>query len=125
MTTNIPAGYAIIDLDQLGSQPATEGSEPTQGSECAPTAQTESTTNSPVQRKARVVKWAGWMDQALVRQVLASDPLNCIRGSTAMKWVEVSTALNDLRPQPIFRSAESCRQRVKKLVEIYKVSSAL
>ena len=63
------------------------------------------------------------MDQALVRQVLASDPLNCVRGSTTMKWVEVSTALNDLRPQPIFRSAESCRQRVKKLVEIYKVSS--
>jgi len=30
--------------------------------------------------------------------------------------------LERLEPQPIVRSQESCRQRVKKPVEIYKVS---
>ncbi|KAG0640995.1 hypothetical protein HOY80DRAFT_762625 [Tuber brumale] len=60
------------------------------------------------------------MDLALVRQVLATDPLNCVRGKTATKWTKVTTALNSLKPQPISCSAESCRQRVKKLVEIYK-----
>ncbi|KAG0644748.1 hypothetical protein HOY80DRAFT_938778 [Tuber brumale] len=63
------------------------------------------------------------MDLALVRQVLATDPLNCVRGRTVTKWTEVTTALNSLKPQPISRSAESCRQRVKKLVEIYKSST--
>ena len=119
MTTNIPAGYAIIDLDQVpGSEPPPPALQPTQGFEPMPAPQTQPTTNRIPQRKAKMVKWVGWIDQALVRQVLASDPLNSVRGSTTMKWVEVSRALNDLRPHPIFQGAESCRQRVKKLVEI-------
>ncbi|KAG0129990.1 hypothetical protein HOY82DRAFT_540461 [Tuber indicum] len=68
----------------------------------------------------RATKWAGWMDRALVRQVLATDPINCGRGRTVAKWVEVSDTLRLLTPQPILRSPESCRQRVKKLIEIYK-----
>ena len=61
------------------------------------------------------------MDHTLVRQVLASDPIGCGRGRTAAKWAEVATFLQALQPQPILWSPESCRQRVKKLVEIYKV----
>ena len=73
------------------------------------------------QGKGRGTKWDGWMDRALVRQVLATDPITCGRGQTATKWKEVAEVLQDLKPQPILRSAESCRQRVKKLIEIYKV----
>jgi len=76
-------------------------------------------------QSGRAAKWTGWMDQALVRQVLATDPLNCARGRTVAKWAEVAGILQTLEPQPIFRSAESCRQRVKKLVEIFKVSKAI
>jgi len=65
------------------------------------------------------------MDRALVRQVLATDPINCGRGRTVAKWAEVAQVLRRLEPQPILRSQESCRQRVKKLVEIYKVSKLL
>ncbi|RPA93315.1 hypothetical protein L873DRAFT_1854464 [Choiromyces venosus 120613-1] len=68
----------------------------------------------------KAAKWAGWMDQALVRQVIATDPINCGRGKTAAKWGEVSNVLKNLKPQPILHSGESCRQRVKRLVEIYK-----
>ena len=71
--------------------------------------------------QAKSSKWANWMDHALVRQVLASDPIGCGRGRTAAKWAEVATFLQGLQPQPIIRTPESCRQRVKKLVEIYKV----
>jgi len=70
----------------------------------------------------RAAKWTDWMDRALVRQVLATDPINCGRGRTVAKWAEVAQVLRRLEPQPILRSQESCRQRVKKLVEIYKVS---
>ena len=70
----------------------------------------------------RAAKWTDWMDRALVRQVLATDPINCGRGWTVAKWAEVAQVLRRLEPQPILRSQESCRQRVKKLVEIYKVS---
>jgi len=62
------------------------------------------------------------MDSALVRQVLATDPINCGHGRTVAKWAEVAEILGRLKPQPIVQSQESCRQRVKKLVEIYKVS---
>ena len=75
--------------------------------------------------RARGAKWAGWMDRALVRQVLATDPITCGRGNTVSKWGEVSATLQTLQPQPIVRSGESCRQRMKKLVEIYKVSQIL
>ncbi|KAG0135116.1 hypothetical protein HOY82DRAFT_600890 [Tuber indicum] len=68
----------------------------------------------------RAAKWTSWMDAALVRQVLATDPINCGRGRTVGKWAQVSTIPGGLQPQPILRSPESCRQRVKKLVEIYK-----
>ncbi|RPB05126.1 hypothetical protein L873DRAFT_946966 [Choiromyces venosus 120613-1] len=70
--------------------------------------------------KGKAPKWLSWMDQALVWQVLITDPLNCMRGSTATKWAEVSLTLDEFQPQPISCSSESCRQRVKKLVEIYK-----
>ena len=70
----------------------------------------------------RAAKWTDWMDAALVRQVLATDPINCGRGRTVAKWAEVAEVLRRLEPQPIVRSQESCRQRIKKLVEIYKVS---
>jgi len=72
----------------------------------------------------RAAKWTDWMDRALVRQVLATDPINCGRGKTVAKWAEVAEVLQTLEPQPILRSQESCRQRVKKLVEIYKVGKA-
>ncbi|KAG0137949.1 hypothetical protein HOY82DRAFT_597231 [Tuber indicum] len=71
-------------------------------------------------RQERSLKWSEWMDQAVVRQVLTTDPINCGKGSTVAKWSEVSATLQKLEPQPISKSAESCRQRVKKLVEIYK-----
>ncbi|PWW73651.1 hypothetical protein C7212DRAFT_365755 [Tuber magnatum] len=70
----------------------------------------------------RAAKWVGWMDHALVRQVLATDPINCGRGRTVVKWAEVADRLHGLEPQPILQSPESCRQRIKKLVEIYKKS---
>jgi len=70
----------------------------------------------------RATKWTDWMDCALVRQVLATDPIHCGRRRTVAKWAEVAEMLERLEPQPIVRSQESCRQRVKKLVEIYKVS---
>ena len=70
----------------------------------------------------RAAKWTDWMDRALVRQVLATDPINCGRGRRVAKWAEVAQVLRRLEPQPILRSQESCRQRVKKLVEICKVS---
>jgi len=70
----------------------------------------------------RAAKWTDWMDSALVRQVLATDPINCGRGRTVAKWAEVAKILGRLKPQPILRRKESCRQRVKKLVEIYKVT---
>jgi len=73
------------------------------------------------QGKGRGTKWNRWMERALVRQVLATEPITCGRGQTATKWKEVAEILPDLEPQPILRSAESCRQRVKKLIEIYKV----
>lgn len=84
MTTNIPAGYAIIE-QVSGSEPPPPGLQPTQGGEPTPAPQTQPTTNRIPQRKAKIVKWAGWIDQALVRQVLASDPLNSIHVSTTMK----------------------------------------
>ncbi|RPA94239.1 hypothetical protein L873DRAFT_1793099 [Choiromyces venosus 120613-1] len=71
-------------------------------------------------RGGRAAKWMDWMDCALVRQVLATDSLNCGRGRTVAKWAEVADVLQRLELQPILRSQESCRQRVKKLVEIYK-----
>ena len=73
-------------------------------------------------REGHTSKWLEWMDQALVCQVLATDPINCARGNTVAKWTEVSAILQKLEPQPVKKSPESCRQRVKKLVEIYKVS---
>lgn len=61
------------------------------------------------------------MDCALVRQVLVTDPINCGRGNQVAKGSEVSRILQELKPQPISKTSESCRQRVKRLVEIYKV----
>ena len=75
--------------------------------------------------RGRGAKWAGWMDRALVRQVLTTDPITCRRGNTVSKWGEVSATRETLQPQPIVRSGESCHQRMKKLVEIYKVSQIL
>ena len=47
-------------------------------------------------RRETSSKCLEWMDKALVRQVLAStDPINCGRGSTALKWGVVSAALED------------------------------
>lgn len=70
---------------------------------------------------AKGKKWDRWEDQVLVRQVLATDPLTCERGRTAERWGEVSDILGQLEPKVILRSGESCRQRIKKLVEVYKV----
>jgi len=70
----------------------------------------------------RATKRIDWMDRALSRQVLATDPINCGRGRVVAKWAEVAQVLRRLEPQPILRSHKSCRQRVKKLVQIYKVS---
>ena len=117
MSADIPAGFTVIDLDEAESQPQTLAS---QSSSTIAMTDNEYPTRQP--GKGKAPKWLNWMDQALVRQVLATDPLNCIRGSTASKWAEVSIALEELQPQPILRTAESCRQRVKKLVEVYKVS---
>ena len=89
----------------------------------APPIETSQTQLTRQGRRETSSKWLEWMDKALVRQVLATDPINCGRGSTAVKWGVVSAILQDLEPQPITKSPESCRQRVKKLVEIYKVSS--
>lgn len=109
------ARFTIIDLDREESQPQVL---PDQSSQT--TTMAEDHTRRP--GKGKAPKWLSWMDRALVRQVLATDPLNCVRGSTASKWAEVSLALEEFQPQLISRTAESCRQRVKKLVEIYKVS---
>ncbi|RPA89031.1 hypothetical protein L873DRAFT_1895843 [Choiromyces venosus 120613-1] len=73
-------------------------------------------------RGGRAAKLMDWMDHALVRQVLATDLLNCGRGTTVAKWAEVADVLQRLEPQPILQSQESCCQRVKKHVEIYKKS---
>jgi len=59
----------------------------------------------------RPAKWTNWMDCALVRQVLATDPINCGRGRTVAKWAEVAKMLERLEQQPIVQSQESCRQR--------------
>ncbi|KAG0123940.1 hypothetical protein HOY82DRAFT_618510 [Tuber indicum] len=40
--------------------------------------------------EGRATKWMDWMDHALVRQVLATDPLNFGRGRTAAKSAEVA-----------------------------------
>ena len=67
-----------------------------------------------------MVKWEGWMDPALVYQVLASDPLNCIRSSTTMKWIEVSTALNDLdhnRFSAALNPAENGSKNLRKYIK--------
>jgi len=117
MTADMPVGFTVIDLDREESQPLNLPN---------PIPQTISISDNEHQTrglvKGKAPKWLTWMDQALVRQVMATDPLNCIRGSTASKWAEVSLSLEELQPQPISPSAESGRQRVKKLVEIYKVS---
>lgn len=44
----------------------------------------------------RSAKWTDWMDRALFRQVLATDPINCGRGRTVVKWVEVVQVLHRL-----------------------------
>ena len=59
------------------------------------------------------------MDHALVRQVLASEPIGYGRERTVAKWAEVAAFLQALQSQPIIHTPESCRQLVKKLVEIY------
>jgi len=119
MTTDIPAGFTVIDLDEESSQPPNLAN---QSSQKIAITQTDNEYQTRRPAKGKAPKWLSWMDQALVRQVLVTDPLNCIRGRTASKWGEVSFALEALRPQPLSHTAESCRQRVKKLVEIYKVS---
>ena len=117
MTADIPVGFTVIDLDREERQPP---NLPNPSPQTIVMSDNEPQTRGPIKGKAP--KWLTWMDQALVRQVLATDPLNCIRGSTASKWAEVCLPLEELQPQAISRSAESCRQRVKKLVEIYKAS---
>ncbi|KAG0642616.1 hypothetical protein HOY80DRAFT_998419 [Tuber brumale] len=113
MTSNIHKEPVFVDLD-----PATTSELPSE-SEVAFTT-TDQSPPSSTRARAKGTKWLGWMDRALVRQVLATDPLNCSRGRTAEKWAEVSSSMAAMKPQPISRSPESCRQRVKKLVEIYK-----
>jgi len=89
---------------------------------CTTLATEQHSSPRPAIREGKALKWSGWMDRAVVRQVLATDPINCARGNTVAKWAEVSSVLQKLEPQPVNKSPESCRQRVKKLVEIYKVS---
>ena len=38
----------------------------------------------------RAAKWTDWMNRALVRQVLATDPINCERGRIVAEWAEVA-----------------------------------
>ena len=80
MMADIPAGFTVIDIDGEESQPQTLASE---GSSAIAITDNEHPTKQP--GKGKAPKWLNWMDQALVRQVLATDPLNCIRGSTASK----------------------------------------
>lgn len=68
----------------------------------------------------KAAKWEPWEDRALARQVLADDPINCIRGRTPEKWLEVSVHLSEMRPKAIRRTADSCRARMKKLVLLHK-----
>ena len=75
--------------------------------------------------RARGAKLPGWMDRALVRQVLATDPIICGRGNTVSQSGVVSATQQTMQPYPIVRSGESWRRRMKKLVEIYKVSQIL
>ena len=64
------------------------------------------------------------MDKALVCQVLAMDLITCERGTIVAKWGEVSAVLANLELQPITKCPDSCRQMVKKPVEIYKVCNS-
>ena len=93
MTADIPAGFAVIDLDREESQTQTLANE---GSSAIAITDNENPTRQP--GKGNVPKWLNWMDQALVRPLLATDPLNYIRGSTASKWAEVSIPLEELQP---------------------------
>lgn len=77
----------------------------------------------PEVQQTRGTKWEAWEDRALVRQVLADDPLNCIRGRTPEKWQDVSKHLAELQPKAMQRSSDSCRSRLKKLVLWHKVSN--
>ncbi|KAI5839383.1 hypothetical protein DFP73DRAFT_598662 [Morchella snyderi] len=79
-------------------------------------AATGSTSGVP----GKAAKWEPWEDRALARQVLADDPINCIRGRTPEKWLDVSVHLSEIRPKPIRRTADSCRARMKKLVLLHK-----
>ncbi|KAG0644696.1 hypothetical protein HOY80DRAFT_1028335 [Tuber brumale] len=49
-----------------------------------------------------------------------SPPSSTRARAKVEKWAEVSSSMVAMKPQPISRSPESCRQRVKMLVEIYK-----
>lgn len=71
-------------------------------------------------------RWDAWEDRALARQVLADDPINCLRGLTQEKWQDVANHLGEMRSSGrlIVRSGESCRIRMKKLVMLHKKEQA-
>lgn len=68
----------------------------------------------------KAMKWEAWEDRALARQVLADDPINCIRVRTPEKWLEVSIHLYELRPKAMNSTGESYRARMKKLVLLHR-----
>ncbi|KAI5839994.1 hypothetical protein DFP73DRAFT_529470 [Morchella snyderi] len=71
-------------------------------------------------------RWDAWEDRALARQVLADDPINCLRGVTQEKWQDVANHLGEMQStgRLIVRSGESCRIRMKKLVMLHKKEQA-
>lgn len=83
--------------------------------------------NGPTQNSCNAANgcWLAWHDRVLAKVVFDKRPFDAARGSTSREWKEVAVACKDASKGEINRSGDACKNRMKRLVEIHKVSTLI